>query len=75
MTVVDGKLILQWIQNASQYTISCDVRIDDGQLHTLTIGLNNTKISFKIDHHKAIHHDLIKEDLVKFRYGFKLCQL
>ena len=40
--------------NGNYYGIHCDIKINDGQLHTLTIMKMSNKISMQIDEHEEI---------------------
>ena len=49
ITVSNGHLKLNLFQNGDFYGIQCDVRVNDGQLHTLTLEIEPKKISLILD--------------------------
>ena len=52
--VLNGELKMSVKNNGNYYGIHCDIKINDGQLHTLTIMKMANKISMQIDEHEEI---------------------
>ena len=52
--MINGHLKLQMYQNGDYYGIQCDVRVDDGQLHTLTLEITSKSVSFILDQNEPI---------------------
>ena len=53
-SVLNGELKMSVNNNGNYYGIHCDIKINDGQLHTLTIMKMSNKISMQIDEHEEI---------------------
>ena len=53
--VLNGELKLSVNYYGTYYGINCDLKINDGQLHTLTIMKMSNKLSMQIDEHDEIH--------------------
>lgn len=52
--VLNGELKLSVNYYGTYYGINCDLKINDGQLHTLTIMKMANKLSMQIDEHDEI---------------------
>eukprot|EP00093_Oithona_nana_P004907 04907.XXX_103654_102927_1 [CDS] Oithona nana genome sequencing. len=60
VTVSNGHLKLSLFQNGDFYGIQCDVRINDGQLHTLTLEIKAKTISLILDGKDPITQEIDK---------------
>ena len=58
ITVSNGHLKLQLYQNGDFYGIQCDVRVDDGQLHTLTLEMEAKKMTLILDENEPIGQEI-----------------
>ena len=64
--VKDGEISMIWIRDGTQYTINCNIKVNDGQLHSLNLHKNQTHLSFKLDNHEPIEHELFELRHAKF---------
>lgn len=51
LSVDEGKVKINLDQQGNHYGINCDVRVDDGQLHTLIISRVGLELTLQIDKH------------------------
>ena len=58
---MNGELKLSVNNYGNYYGINCDIKINDGQLHTLTIMKTSNKISMQIDKNEEIQQVFSEE--------------
>ena len=68
ITVSNGHLKLNLFQNGDFYGIQCDVRVNDGQLHTLTLEIEPKKISLILDDKDPITQEI--DQIIDFQSDY-----
>ena len=58
ITISNGHSKLLLYQNGDFYGIQCDVRVDDGQLHTLTLEMEAKKMTLILDENEPIVQEI-----------------
>merc|ERR1712156_301965 len=61
VSILNGELKLSVNNYGNYYGINCDIKINDGQLHTLTIMKMSNKISMQIDKNEEIQQVFSEE--------------
>jgi hypothetical protein len=56
--VSEGRIKQKLVQNGAVYVANCDIRIDDGSLHTLILTRNGQVFRLQIDDQEALNQTL-----------------
>lgn len=65
LSAENGQLLVAVVQDGSYYQMRCNIRIDDGQLHTLKVSKKPNLLSMQLDDHEKIQQ-IINKALSRF---------